>query len=120
MSPPEVMLWQALRQRPGGFKFRRQCPQAGYSLDFACLEARLAIEVDGDVHDFEEQAARDEQRDRILAEAGFATLRIAAAEVFRNMDGVIMGIIEACRARGPLHQPAAPVGPPPRSGEDGK
>jgi hypothetical protein len=27
MSPPERLLWWALKQRPGGYKFRKQCPQ---------------------------------------------------------------------------------------------
>ena len=51
MTIPEVILWTRLRQRPGGFKFRRQHPAGPYVLDFFCSEARLAIEVDGMVHD---------------------------------------------------------------------
>jgi very-short-patch-repair endonuclease len=50
MSLPEVLLWQALRKRPAGFRFRRQFPLAPFVLDFACLESRLAIEVDGAAH----------------------------------------------------------------------
>ena len=118
MSPPEAMLWQQLRQRPGGHKFRRQCPQGAYALDFACLEARLAIEVDGESHDRGDRPDRDRARDADIAARGFATLRIPAGEVYRNMDGVVAGILEACRTRGPLHQPAAPAGPPPRAGEE--
>jgi very-short-patch-repair endonuclease len=118
MSPPERKLWWALRQRPGDYRFRKQCPQGPFSLDFACLSARLAIEVDGDAHDSAARQLRDERRDRYLEELGFKTMRIPAAEVFRNLHGVVSGIVEACRARGPLHQPSA--GPPPRSGEDKK
>jgi very-short-patch-repair endonuclease len=116
MSPPERKLWWALKQRPGGYKFRKQCPQGPYSLDFACLSARLSIEVDGDVHDSAAQQERDHRRDRHLADLGFETMRIPAAEVFRNLDGVVLGIISKCEARGPLHRPSD--GPPPRSGED--
>ena len=47
MTPPEVALWQSLRTRPGGYKFRRQHPAGIYVLDFFCTKARLAIEVDG-------------------------------------------------------------------------
>jgi very-short-patch-repair endonuclease len=50
LSPAERLLWWALKQRPGGFRFRKQCPQGPYSLDFACLSARLAVEVDGEAH----------------------------------------------------------------------
>jgi very-short-patch-repair endonuclease len=118
MSPPEVLLWTELRQRPGGFKFRRQCPQGRYSLDFACLEARLAIEVDGEVHDMGENPQRDEKRDREIEGLGFLTMRIPAAEVFGNLQGILAGIVDLCRTRGPLHHAAGRRGPPPRSGEE--
>jgi hypothetical protein len=48
MTLPEVVLWQCLRQRPEGLKFRRQHPTGPYVLDFFCSDARLAIEVDGE------------------------------------------------------------------------
>ena len=118
MSPAERLLWWALRERPGGFKFRKQCPQGPFSLDFACLEARLGIEVDGEAHDRGDCPERDERRDAYLARQGFATLRIPAAEVFQNLEGVMSAIVEACRARGPLHHAASRRGPPPRSGEE--
>ena len=47
MSLPEGLLWQELRKRPAGFKFRRQHPFGPYVLDFFCASMRLAIEVDG-------------------------------------------------------------------------
>jgi very-short-patch-repair endonuclease len=50
MTLPEVILWQWLRQRPDGLKFRRQHPTGPYVLDFFCSDARLAIEVDGEAH----------------------------------------------------------------------
>ncbi len=116
MSPPERLLWWALKQRPGGYRFRKQCPQGPYSLDFACLSARLAIEVDGEAHARGDRPARDEARDRHLQVLSFLTLRIPADEVFNNLEGVVPGIVEACQKRGPLHH--ASHGPPPRSGEE--
>ena len=116
MSLPEVLLWQQLRQGPGGFKFRKQCPQECYSLDFACLEARLCIEVDGEAHDRGDRPERDEKRDRRLFALGFETMRIPAREVLGNMEGVLTGIVARCQALRPLHRPSD--GPPPRSGED--
>ena len=118
MSPPEVKLWSELRKRPGGFKFRRQHPAGPFVLDFVCLSARLAVEVDGDAHDRIRQAYLDEGRDEWLMAQGFKTLRIPAAEIFWNMDGVLQWIEQACRSRQPLHHPAAPGGPPPPAGED--
>ena len=118
MSLPEVLLWRALRQRPGEFKFRKQCPQHPFVIDFACLETRLAIEVDGEAHNLGDRPERDERRDAYLQKIGFTTLRIPARDVLGNLDGVIAGIVEQCRTLGPLHPRPAAGGPPPRSGED--
>ena len=114
MSLPEVILWRELRRRPVGFKFRRQHPAGPFILDFVCLSARLAIEIDGSGHSF--RTHKDEARDEWLANQGFRTMRIAATDVLRDLDAVVRGIVVRCEtAAQPLHQPAA--GPPPRAGE---
>ncbi|WP_237709155.1 endonuclease domain-containing protein [Sphingomonas elodea] len=115
---PEVLLRQQLRKRPGGFKFRQQNPQLGYRIDFACLEARLAIEVDGEAHARSDRPKRDACRDHRLEQRGFATLRIPANEILRDLDAVLIHIVRACRARLPLHHRPSAGGPPPRSGEE--
>ncbi|MGC6328546.1 endonuclease domain-containing protein [Rhizorhabdus sp. FW153] len=116
LSLPEVLLWKALRQRPRGWKFRRQHPAGPYVLDFYCAEARLAIEVDGIAHDMGDRPERDAVRDAWLAGQGVAVLRIPAGEVLRNADDAVRQIVSVCEARRPLHRPAD--GPPPRPGED--
>jgi len=120
MSLPEVLLWRALRERPGGLKFRRQHPSGPYILDFYCMDARLAIEVDGEAHGRGDRPARDAARDAVLEGTGILTLRINAAEILRDLDAVLRGMQAAAIARLPLHHPAAPGGPPPRDalGED--
>jgi very-short-patch-repair endonuclease len=115
MSFPEVVLWQHLRQRPDGLKFRRQHPAGPYVLDFYCEKARLCIEVDGAAHDFGDTPASDQNRDTWLAAAGIRTIRIAARDVLENLEGALQLIILECRAR-PLHHPAMPDGPPPLQG----
>ncbi|WP_353204697.1 endonuclease domain-containing protein [Sphingomonas sp.] len=115
MSLPEVLLWQELRKRPFGLKFRRQRPTGdALSLDFYCIDAKLAIEVDGEAHARADRPARDKARDAWLASEGVATLRIAARDVLRDLESVIRHVVETARARLPLHHPAAPDGPPPR------
>ena len=101
MSLPEVLLWVQLQRRPGGYIFRKQVPQDPYTLDFTCLNLRLAIEVDGEAHSHGDQPKKDEVRDRIMASRGFRTMRIPAYEVLKNMDGVLMGIVSACAELGP-------------------
>ena len=116
MGLPEVLLWQALRSRPHGLKFRRQHPVGGYVADFTCLSARLLIEVDGEVHGRGDQPRVDSLRRADLERTGFRVLRIAARDVLDNIDGVVRMIVARCESRPPLHQPSA--GPPPRSGEE--
>ncbi|WP_449474255.1 endonuclease domain-containing protein [Sphingobium chungangianum] len=110
MSPPEVALWQWLRQRPSGLKFRRQHPVGPYVLDFYCASARLAVEIDGSGHDHIERVTHDERRDIWLRAQGFRVLRIKAIDVLTDLDSVMRHILKNCRAF-PLHQPEA--GPPP-------
>ena len=117
MTLPEVVLWQQLRKRQNGVRFRRQFPCQNYVPDFACLERRLVIEIDGEAHSMGDNPRRDARRDAVLAEAGFDTLRIAARDVLDNLDGVLAFVLTACANR-PLHHSAVPSGPPPRSGED--
>ena len=47
MTEPEKKLWDFLKTKPLGFKFRRQHPFSTYVLDFYCHRAQLAIEIDG-------------------------------------------------------------------------
>jgi very-short-patch-repair endonuclease len=120
MTFPEVALWAVLRARPDNLKFRRQHPAGPYAIDFYCAEARLAIEIDGEIHGRGDTPARDLARDARLAADGIQTLRVPAVEVIRDLDAVVRGIVAAARARLPLHRPAAPGGPPPQAelGED--
>jgi very-short-patch-repair endonuclease len=115
MTLPEVVLWQQLRHRPDGLKFRRQHPAGPYVLDFYCDPARLCIEVHGSVHGMGDNAQVDEYRDVRLAEAGMRTLRVSANDVLKNLDGVLQLIVLECRAK-PLHHSPFASGPPPLQG----
>jgi very-short-patch-repair endonuclease len=120
MSLPEVLLWQLLRERPRGLKIRKQHPSGVYVLDFYCADARLAIEIDGAGHRAEGRAVRDQDRDTWFGSRDIETLRIMAVDVLRDPGAAADVIVATCRARSPLHHPAAPGGPPPRGklGED--
>ena len=118
MSLPEVLLWQQLRKRPQGLKFRKQFPIGEMTVDFACLERRLIIEVDGEGHSFGDQPQRDAARDTFLRREGFRVIRIAARDLLKNLDGVLRHVVVICSEVGSLHHDAARRGPPPRPGED--
>jgi len=93
MSLPEVLLWQRLKSRPGGLKFRRQHPAGSYILDFYCCDARLVVEVDGLAHDMGNRPERDEARDGELKRSGLRVLRIAAQDVLSDPDGAAAAIV---------------------------
>ena len=106
MSLPEVLLWQALRTRPGGLKFRRQHPAGRYVLDFICASLRLAVEIDGEAHNRDERSVQDGKRDAQLRAQGVRVLRVPASDVLADVGGVVERILaEASRILGerPLH-----------------
>jgi very-short-patch-repair endonuclease len=99
LSLPEVLLWVALKERPGGFKFRKQHGAGPYVADFYCHEARLIIEVDGDNHNFGDRPERDRLRDGWFAERGLDVLHVPAREVLSDCDTVVRGIVARAAQR---------------------
>jgi very-short-patch-repair endonuclease len=100
LTDAERRLWGCLRRKQmGHFKFRRQHPFADYVIDFVCLEAMLAIEVDGGQHS--EQREEDAVRTKRLTEAGFKVLRFWNNEVLRDIEAVKESIWLALQERCP-------------------
>ncbi|MCL6699736.1 endonuclease domain-containing protein [Sphingomonas sp. NSE70-1] len=96
MTPPEAKLWLRLRGSPQGIRFRRQHPIGPFVADFYCPVAKLVIEIDGQVHDFEERALLDEERSEHLERLGLRVTRIAAADVFADATSVADSLIRMC------------------------
>ncbi|WP_417593436.1 endonuclease domain-containing protein [Parasphingorhabdus sp.] len=94
MSLPEVLLWQQLKSRPHGLKFRKQHPVDPYIVDFYCAEKRLAVEVDGIAHDMGENPIRDEQRNAWLAERKLDVLRIPAKDILKDVTAAAQSIVD--------------------------
>ena len=91
MTPAETALWNVLRAwRVYGVKFRRQHPVGRFVLDFYCPSHRLCIEVDGGIHDTQQD--RDEARDETLAAAGIGVLRFRNEQVLGDLPSVIQTI----------------------------
>ncbi len=90
----ESLLWQALRgRRLQGLKFRRQYPIAPFIVDFACLECRLIVEIDGGYHDhiYEQDQARQAQ----LETAGWQVIRFGNEEVLGDVEAVAVAIVRS-------------------------
>ena len=96
MTEPELLLWARLRRRQTGYLFRRQRPIGPYVADFYCHEALLVAEVDGRSHDRTGEA--DRRRDAWMQSNGYEVLRIEAAEVLRDVHGVVRRIAYHCGA----------------------
>ncbi len=93
LTDAERRLWHYLRQgQLGGFHFRKQCPIGPYIADFACLKAKLIVEVDGGQH---ADSATDAARDAWFTAHGCRTLRFWNNDVLANTEGVILNITEA-------------------------
>lgn len=100
MTHPEVRLWTSLKTLRGeGIMIRRQHPVGPYILDFYCDRLRLAIEVDGEIHNREDHPQRDEVRDAWIREQGIETLRIPAFEIMANLDETAAGLLDLIRSR---------------------
>ncbi len=79
LTPTEAILWERLRDRRCmNLKFRRQHPIGRFVLDFYCEELRVAIEVDGGIHNDPEQRRSDQERQLLLEETGIRFIRLPA------------------------------------------
>ena len=96
-SPPERLLWSALRASQNGFKFRRQHSFGCYIVDFYCRAAHLVVEIDGETHYSARGRAYDRKRDAYLRGLGLCIMRIPATELGDNLDGVALAIQNQCR-----------------------
>lgn len=90
MTRAETILWSRLqRNRLMGLHFRKQHPVSPYVADFACVTARLLVEVDGETHWREFERARDARRTAFLEREEWTILRVWNAEVYGNEQGVV-------------------------------
>jgi len=94
----ERALWQRLRNRQLlGVKFRRQVPIKGYIADFAALEIKLIIELDGSQHI--DNKAADEFRTGFLQREGYKVIRLWNNDVLLRIDYVLEFIFQAVCCR---------------------
>ena len=105
LTQEERRLWYLLRSRRfERYKFRRQHPVGHYILDFACCEARLAIELDGGQHD--EHQEYDHQRTAWLQQKGWTVVRFWNNELWDNEEGVRERILVALQRLLPSPRPS--------------
>jgi adenine-specific DNA-methyltransferase len=94
MTETERLLWQDLRRgKIPGTRFRRQVPIGPYVADFACLQSRLIIELDGSQHN--DRTEYDDSRTAFLETQNFRVLRFWNGHVFGEREAVIETIVWA-------------------------
>lgn len=102
MTDVERKLWMALKGKQiAGYRFRRQHAIGVYIADFACVERKLVIELDGGQH--QNQEAYDKDRSRYLNQQGWQVVRFWNNEVLENLDGVLEVIMEKLGSAPPSH-----------------
>ena len=93
MTDAENILWNGLRNRRlNGYKFRRQHPIKRFIADFYCHEARLVVEVDGEIHNDSYSKEYDEGRTFELKEFDIRIIRFTNQEILSSLDTVLFKI----------------------------
>ena len=87
MTPAEKRLWQEVRAKKLGVRFRRQQIIAGFIVDFYCHTAALVVEVDGDIHDLQHE--EDARREKALREMGLKIVRFWNEDVIKELPMVV-------------------------------
>lgn len=87
----EVLLWKYLNGKQMlCYDFDRQKPIDDYIVDFFCSKLMLAIEIDGDTHNY--KIEEDIMRQERLESLGIRFLRFTDKDVKQNIEGVVTTI----------------------------
>jgi 16S rRNA processing protein RimM len=111
-TPAEKALWRVLRAQTD-VHWRRQTP-IGYAIaDFACLRAKLIVEVDGGAHDHAAAKQKDKERTAQLESQGHTVIRFSNEEVLHDPAKVAAQLRTLALSRLPTSEPGRTAGPPP-------
>ena len=88
----ERILWEQLKTKQLGVKFRRQHIIDEFIVDFVCLSKKLIVEVDGGYHNSKAQKEADSIRSQILNEFGYKIMRFSNEEVIGAIDATLKRI----------------------------
>ena len=84
MTYCENIIWIHLRKKQLGYRFLRQYSVDQYIIDFYCPKLKLAVEIDGDVHDLPDQKVKDIKRQEYLETYNIKFVRIKNEEFLGN------------------------------------
>ena len=102
----EKILWECLKEKKlNNLRFRRQHPIYQYIADFYCHKVKLVVELDGAIHDSEENKKYDINRDYVMRNFEIEVLRFRNEEVCDDVQQVLIKIWNVARER---NNPPAP------------
>lgn len=87
MTESEQILWEHLRNKKLGVKFRRQHVIDNYIPDFVPLSIKLIVEVDGKIH--LKLKEEDRRRTKWLNLLGYTIIRFTNDEIKDNLGHVL-------------------------------
>jgi very-short-patch-repair endonuclease len=103
MTLAELVIWSQLRNKDiFKVKFRRQHPIDVFIVDFYCHELRLAIEIDGEIHNDDKLKEYDLGRTYALQKYGIKVIRFSNQQVLCSLESVTEKILKEIREIGPL------------------
>ena len=92
MTDAELRLWfQVRNRRLAGYPVRRQHPIGPYFADFACVERRLVVELDGGQHVAGNEA--DRRRTAHLERRGWRVVRFWDSDALKHPQFVLEVIL---------------------------
>jgi very-short-patch-repair endonuclease len=84
MSYPEKFFTLVIENEFTDKKYINEFPVGIYSIDFAWVDKKRAIEIDGDQHEKPDYKTRDKRKDKKLNEEGWKVLRIKWKDLYEN------------------------------------
>lgn len=98
MTRAEKHFWERLRkrQREWRHQFKPQCVVHGYIPDFYCSTLKLAVEIDGRVHDRKDVKRNDALRTKRLRSHGVTVIRFRNRQVFSNTYELLSLLEKVC------------------------
>ena len=97
MTYCERIVWLHLRKKQLGYRFLRQYSVDYFVLDFYSPELKLAVEIDGGIHNIPEQKEYDINREKYLSRFNIKFIRITNEEFLGNPDKAFEKIEEAIK-----------------------
>jgi len=104
LTKEEKVIWEKIRNKKIGCKWRRQVPLGVFIADFCCMKHRVIVEIDGDIHKALHE--RDRNRDEILVEGGFKIMRVTNEDVTQGIESVLKRMRDACKTSPPNPSPS--------------